>query len=289
MDQPTKSGLTHILQVKFSSTLISMSDSCCLALPCDENGNYLPRNTPPPDHQPLDATPDNPFHPFEDRLAFEFADYHFSRQESSESSINEALRLWAAQSAKNGHDDVPWNSATAMYETIDKIRQGNNPWKSVPFHYNGPKPNPTPKWMSEKYVLVTRNIYHLLCEQIACIDFDGHWDYAPFIEFNHDGSRVWTNIMSGDWAAKQAVRVFFYMCVCPSQQSNRTRFLRIRRTTELCSFALSLGAIKRSHRSQLVIKNSIQYILAQEISTIRLDVLTAMGSYHVPFFPFLMV
>jgi len=62
-------------------------------------------------------------------------------------------------------------------------------------------------------VLVTRNICHLLYEQIACTDFDGHWDYAPFMEFDHAGNRVWTNIMSGDWATKQAVRVFIYICV----------------------------------------------------------------------------
>jgi hypothetical protein len=185
----------------------------CLALPCDENGHYLQPNTRPPDHQPLDATPDNLFHPFEDRLAFEFADYHFSRQELSESSINEALQLWAGQSAKNGHNDVPWKSAAEMYNTIDKIRQGNNPWKSVPFHYTGPKPKTPPKWMTKEYVLVTRNICHLLYEQIACTDFDGHWDYAPFMEFDHAGNRVWTNIMSGDWAAKQAVRFYIYICV----------------------------------------------------------------------------
>jgi Plavaka transposase len=123
------------------------------------------------------------------------------------------LQLWAGQSAKNGHDDVPWKSAAEMYNTIDKIRQGNNPWKSVPFHYTGPKPKTPPKWMTKEYVLVTRNIRHLLYEQIACTDFDGHWDYAPFMEFDHAGNRVWTNIMSGDWAAKQAVRFYIYICV----------------------------------------------------------------------------
>jgi len=88
--------------------------------------------------------------------------------------------------------------------------------------------------MTEEYVLVTRNIRHLLYEQIACTDFDGHWDYAPFMEFNHAGNRVWTNIMSGDWAAKQVVRVYIYICVFPSQQISRMRFRRIRRTMELC-------------------------------------------------------
>ena len=67
--------------------------------------------------------------------------------------------------------------------------------------------------MTEEYVLITHNIRHLLYEQIACTDFDGHWDYAPFMEFDRSGNRVWTNIMSGDWATKQAVRVL-YVCVC---------------------------------------------------------------------------
>jgi hypothetical protein len=197
-----------------------------LALPCDENGHYIHRDTPAPIRHPLDAMPDNPFHPFEDRLAFEFADYHFSWQESSESSINQALQLWAAQSAKNGYDDVPWRSAKGMYETIDQIQQGDNPWKSVPFCYKGPTSEKPAKWMTQKYVLVTRNIRHLLHQQIACTDFDGHWDYIPFKEFNGTGNRVWTNIMSGDWSAKQAVRVL-YACMSQSQQISRTRFPKI--------------------------------------------------------------
>ncbi len=53
--------------------------------------------------------------------------------------------------------------------------------------------------MSEKFVLVTRNIRGLLHEQIACTDFDGHWDLV--------GDRVWSNLMSAEWAAKEAVRV----------------------------------------------------------------------------------
>ena len=83
--------------------------------------------------------------------------------------------------------------------------------------------------------------------------------------------------------------MFLYIFVCPSQRISRMKFLRTRRIMELCSFVLLPEVIKRSHQLQLVIKNSIQYISAQEISTIRLDALTAMGSCHVPFFPFLKV
>jgi hypothetical protein len=179
----------------------------CLAQPCDKDGHYIPSTYPPSAYQPLDATPENAFHPFEDRLAFEFADHHFSRQQSSGPLIDRALQLWAAQSAKNGHDDVPWKSANDMYQTIDQIKQGDNPWKTIPFRYQGPLPEDPPKWMAEDFLLVTRDIRHLLHEQIACTDFDGHWDYVPYREFNSAGDRVWNNLMSGDWAAKQAVRV----------------------------------------------------------------------------------
>jgi len=178
----------------------------CPADPCDKNGRPISSSAPPPAREPLDAKSHNPFHPFEDRLAFEFADYHFSREQTSKASIDQALQLWAAQSAKNGYDDVPWKSANEMYRTIDRIQQGDNPWKTVSFRYQGTLPDNPPKWMTEDFVLVTRNLRHLLHEQIACPDFDGHWDYVPFIEFNHHGDRVWTSIMSGDWAARQAVR-----------------------------------------------------------------------------------
>ena len=182
-----------------------------LAQTCNKDGHYVPSTNPPPAHEPLDATPENPFHPFEDRLAFEFADYHFSQQQSSGPSIDHALRLWAAQSAKNGYDDVPWKSVDEMYRIIDQIKQGDNPWKTVPFRYQSPLCEDAPKWMTQNFLLVTRDIRRLLHEQIACTDFNGHWDYIPYREFNCKGDRVWTNLMSGDWAAKQAVRVLLWL------------------------------------------------------------------------------
>ena len=176
---------------------------------CDKDGHFISPTTTPPTREPLDATPQNPFHPFEDRLAFEFADYHFSQQQSSGSAIDRALQLWAAQSAKNGHDDVPWKSVEEMYKTIDQIQQGNDPWKSVSFRYQGQLPQDPPKWMTESFILVTHSIRSLIHEQIACPDFHSHWDYVPFMQFNDTGDRVWTSLMSGDWAAKEAVRVSF--------------------------------------------------------------------------------
>ena len=191
------------------SVLPNLSDPLrCSALPCDSNGHDLPPGSQPPPREPLDATPENPYHPFKDRLAFEFADFLFSEQQSSEGHINRVLELWAAQAAKNRVDDgVPWKSASSMYATIDQTQQGSNPWKTTPFRYQGPLRDNTPKWMTQSYDLVARGICSVLHTQIACTDFDGHWDYVPFMEFSNDGDRVWTNLMSGEWVAEQAVRI----------------------------------------------------------------------------------
>ncbi len=77
-----------------------------------------------------------------------------------------------------------------MYATIDEIRQGDNPWKSVTFCYRGSMPENPPKWMTDRFELVTRNICSVLHEQTACTDFDGCWDYVPFMKFNNTGDRI---------------------------------------------------------------------------------------------------
>jgi hypothetical protein len=77
----------------------------CLACPCDKDGYYLLPGSHPPPCEPLDATPENTYHPFEDHLAFEFANFHFSEQQSSQGHIDHALELLAAQAAKNHVDD----------------------------------------------------------------------------------------------------------------------------------------------------------------------------------------
>ncbi len=95
-----------------------------------------------------------------------------------------------------------------MYETIDSIRAGDAPWTTYTFQYNGPRPNGTvPQWMDQTYELNTRDALQVIEQQLADPDFKNHCDYSPYMEFQPDGSRVWSNMMSGDWAHKEAVRL----------------------------------------------------------------------------------
>lgn len=169
----------------------------------------MPVGAKAPPLEPLDATEENPFHPFVDRVAFEWANYHFKELQTSEAGINKGLDLWLAAIMESGDEQLPWKSAKEMYQTIDSIQQGSAPWKTIPFRYSGPLPAGTPpKWMTDTYELCTQDIQVVLAEQLSCSEFNGHFDYVPYRQFNGKGDRVWSNLMSATWADKQAVWPF---------------------------------------------------------------------------------
>lgn len=107
---------------------------------------------------------------------------------------------------KAGSDeDLPWSSADELYATIDAIQEGDAPWKTISFKYNGPLPNNPPKWMLETYDLCTRDSRLLLHQQLATADFVDQINYTPYRQFQANGDRVWSNLLSADWSWSQAV------------------------------------------------------------------------------------
>jgi hypothetical protein len=67
---------------------------------CDENGEDIPPDTPPPPRD-SDSRPDD-WTPYNFRLEFEVANFLFCRNQMSAGDINCLLSLWAASLA------VPW-------------------------------------------------------------------------------------------------------------------------------------------------------------------------------------
>jgi hypothetical protein len=96
-----------------------------------------------------------------------------------------------------------------MYESIDSISVGGTSWTTYELSYNGPQPMGTPpRWMLETYELNVRDVLSVLEEQLASKEFDGQFEYAPYEEYNQEGSRVYSNLMSGNWAFREAVCAF---------------------------------------------------------------------------------
>jgi Plavaka transposase len=192
-----------------------MAQHLIAAIRTDQAGIPLAPGSPPPPRQPADAMPSNPWHPFPDRFAFEFAKHHFSELQSSETQINWALDHWMAERIRcQGRvEDLPWTKAQDMYNTIDSIKEGPSAWRTVNFCFTGPRPQETPpKWMLQTYELVFRNAQTILLDQISRPKLDGHFDYSPYIQFDEKGQRVWSNLMSGTWAWDEAVRLYFTIC-----------------------------------------------------------------------------
>ncbi|KAF8274535.1 hypothetical protein EI94DRAFT_1768740 [Lactarius quietus] len=59
-------------------------------------------------------------------------------------------------------------------------------------------------WMQEFYDLNLRNLFLVFKGQLASKEFDGQFEYTPYEEYDKDGSRVYSNLMSGNWAFHEA-------------------------------------------------------------------------------------
>ena len=176
------------------------------AMPCDKDGNFLPSYTPPP---PEDLVRPNTWTPFRSRAEFDFAHYHFVEVQSSAAQIDKALDIWAAEVMQYG-GEAPWKNSNDLYRSIDLIRHGDSPWKAHRIRYQGPRPPGTPpKWMTEDYELYARDTRQVLWNQLATKEFKDKFNRTPYHQFDNKGQRVYSDLMSADWAWSQAVRTVF--------------------------------------------------------------------------------
>lgn len=192
------------------------------ARPCAADGSFLDEPAPEPQPAPsVDSNENgNPWAPFEDRLAFDWAHYHYVRLQSSADVIGKGLDLWRATVIKHATEHkpassngVPWKNSDELYETIDTIRSGDIGWKTYKFHYKGPKPLTPPTWMETSYELNTRDALAVLEQQISTTEFNGQFEYSPYQEYDSEGDRVYSNLMSGYWATREAVPSNFFLFI----------------------------------------------------------------------------
>ncbi|KAF5361126.1 hypothetical protein D9758_009059 [Tetrapyrgos nigripes] len=179
------------------------------AIPTDQHGNALPPGTLPQPPPPLpNAHTPQAWEPFADRLEFDFAYCHFVKRQSSADEIREALDLHAAQAIKCGADShgFQYDDANELYQLIDCIDDINVPWETHQISYHGPHPPTSPLWMTQTYKFVKRDIRQLFLQQMQETDFftSSTFNKSPYRQFNNSGQHIWSNVMSGDWAWKQA-------------------------------------------------------------------------------------
>ncbi|KAF9526776.1 hypothetical protein CPB83DRAFT_870277 [Crepidotus variabilis] len=164
----------------------------------------------PPNRTANDPASKSPWQPFEGRLEYNWVHHYYVKLEASAEQINTGLDLWQASILKEKAANptrVPWKLADEVHQTLDQIKSGHAPWRTHKFRYTGPRSENPPQWMLVEYDLNFRDILKVVEEQLSSSEFDGVIDYSTYEEFTPNGERVYTNIMSGEWACQQADKI----------------------------------------------------------------------------------
>jgi hypothetical protein len=210
----------------------------------------------PPPPRPQKA--DDDWAPFVSRVAFELADKLYRRDQASNTSVDELFDLWTADNLPHGHT-APFIDHNDMLDSIDSIPIGDVPWESFDISYEGEGeiPQDAPNWMWEKSTVWYRNPHEVVKNLIANPDFDGEFDYAPYRQFRNE-KREWTDLMSANWAWRQAASIPIHPSIFLAHDDRRTSLpTKVRTIMAQCLFPSSLVVIKRQSLWQQVIMNTI--------------------------------
>lgn len=210
---PVSSGFNRYLHLK----LWALEGSCIRfswleARPCDEDGNFLPDDMPPPLQDNFRS-----WEPFESRSSFELAELTFEKAELSAGEADQLLRIWAAREIEQGRLDEdnagPFRNSDHLLATIDSIEIGDAPWHSFTIRYTGEVDDQSPSWKRQTYTVHTRDSLAVLRSMLGSTDFHGHFNYQPFKEYVGPDKRRWSDLLSGSWAWKQSVRSLIHIHV----------------------------------------------------------------------------
>ncbi|KAF5386701.1 hypothetical protein D9615_002102 [Tricholomella constricta] len=171
-------------------------------VPCDEFGTSIDPRTPP---LPRTMPENDNWAPYSDEIQFRTAEFLYRRVEMSATNIDYLFDLWGRSMAAH-HDDslAPFSSYDDMYQVIDATRHGDAPWKCFTTTYDGDVNSNDPSWKSAEYEVWHRDPDVVLANMLDNPDFDGQFDYAPYLRRDKNGQRTWSDFMSGNFAWKHA-------------------------------------------------------------------------------------
>ncbi|KAF8871508.1 hypothetical protein BD779DRAFT_1453918 [Infundibulicybe gibba] len=227
--------------------------------PCDADGNFLPDQTPP---LPRTQTIANDWSPYEDDIQFRTADLLYQRVAMSAGNIDYLMELWALSMLKH-NDTGPFKDFEHMYAAIDSSRLGDAPWKCFTTGYSGEITENSPSWKRAEYEVWYRDPDTVIKNMLDNPDFDGQFDYTPYVSVGKDGQRRWNDFMSGNYAWKHCDDIYASdestegAMYCPIiLGSDKTTVSVATGHVEYHPLYLSIGnphnTIRRAHRNAVV-------------------------------------
>jgi hypothetical protein len=182
--------------------------------------------------------------------------------------------------------DPPFADHTDLYSTIDAIQQGDVPWESFSVQYSGPLPEgEVPEWMTQKYEVWFRSPLGIFEKQLANPDFKDEIDWAPKRIFK-DGKRQFVDLFSGNWAWKQAVRIYSATKHYLFNDDFRMKSPKIPTLTARCLYLVSSGATRRPSLLGLGTRSFIHCTVVLGIFSMEPAALIVMVSQSWLFFQF---
>ena len=125
----------------------------------------------------------------------------------SAGNINDLLQIWA--STLPCDQDPPFNGKQDMYDTIDRITEGDAPWQNFNVSYNGEIPEgDTTAWKHTKYDVLFRDPRIVIHNQLGNTDFANELDPAAKEVRDENGKCRYEDFMSGDFVWRHSVRVY---------------------------------------------------------------------------------
>jgi Plavaka transposase len=171
-----------------------------VARPCDQDGNFLPPDTPPP---PRTAAQYGDWSPFNSEVQFELADLLYRRAELSTTNVEDLLELWGRSLSVSGAR-APFRSCREMHAFIDSSMLGDSPWQCLT-RVPDVVDERAPSWKRMSYEVWYRNPDAVVSAMLDNPDFNGQFDLRPYIDLSADGRRRWSNVMSGNIAWRHCV------------------------------------------------------------------------------------
>lgn len=143
--------------------------------------------------------------PFEDDLQFLVADFLYRCQEMSQGNINILLHLWGLSLMKHGATHGPYENYQHIFDTIDNIEQGDAPWMSMAVSLNEDLDESSPSWKRKEYEVWYRDPDTVLKHMLSNPDFNGQFDYQPYVELDEKEQRRLSDFMSANVAWNHSV------------------------------------------------------------------------------------
>ena len=132
-------------------------------------------------------------------MQFRLADLLYRRAALSFSTLNELLEIWSL-SMSDFDASAPISTPAEMHALIDASTFGDAPWQCLVTRFQENVHETAPAWMQTEYEVWYRDPDTVVSQMLSNPDFDGQFDFCPYIDLDEHGNRRWNNVMSGNVA-----------------------------------------------------------------------------------------